>query len=112
MLFGDDLPPLGAKHSKLSRQKMYKKHSISHSNLCRIQSKFHMQHKNITTKLNLSGPFVAHIGNDQRNLNKITRIFGASGPSRTTPGPANKQHRSQATIVSFLSGKRLQKTQL
>ena len=61
-----------------------------------------MHHTDVTTLRNLNGLFVAHTGKEPRKLNKVaTRIFGTSGPSKASAGPAHKLHSSQATIVRF-----------
>jgi hypothetical protein len=81
MLFGDDLPPLAAKQSEMSRSlsKNLQKPQYNPQNSRQNSKQVHI----VTYRLNLNGLFVAHLGKEARGLGKTAiRIFETSGASK------------------------------
>ena len=85
-------------------RKICKYNNITPNHLGRTQGRCHRQPTDIATpKLRPNAPFVALLGNTKEapcRSKANTQIFEASGPSRTTAGPANKSTCSQAAVFS------------
>ena len=103
--FWEDLPPLAAKHSELSRslsKNLQKPQYITQHPTQTPKCKRH-RIDTATPKHKLSGPFVVH--RDETGQSKTTRIFENNGTSGVTAGPASKQSCSKTTLVPFAMAK-------
>ena len=106
MLFGEDLPPLAAKHSELSRslsKNLQKPQYITQHSTQTPKQMQNTPHRYSYTQAQAKRPFRGPSG--QKGPEQKIRIFENSGTSGATAGPASKQSCSKTTLVPFAMAK-------